>query len=349
MFKISLFLFILFNSCNSVTINVFVGITGPWRQIELRNNQISASILKRGFISKIHFEEDEEIDEDDQVTTITNMAGLRELEMKSIGQLQIPRFEKLNLIRTIKLSGNQISSVSNESFSKIHPKDIDLSKNQINKIDDGSFGHSLETLILNCNNLNVVSSEWFKDPESLQRLHLTGNKLTTIPDNFKDFIDLSELHLSFNKIVKIADGALAQKQYTYIDVSYNKLTEIKDSSFSSKKVEIMYLNLRANSLNFLSEELMAKLSVTVELTADLNPWLCPCNEKIRGWLPEIVLYNKKNSWLDKQAFDHAHRKDAFCIYDDFGSRDCHYKVDAESTKYYFENIEPFDVEVCQDY
>lgn len=349
MFKICLVSVVLLHWCNCITINVFVGIIGPWRQIEINSNHISSNILKRGFISKINFEEDEEIDEDEQIESITNLAGLRELEMKGVGQIKVPIFSNLNLIKTIKLSGNPISQIDNVSFSKIHPKNIDLSNNKINKIENGAFGHSLETLILNCNDLTVVSSSWFEDTDSLQLLRLTGNKISVIPSDYIAFTSLYELHVSHNQITKIEDRAFSQKRYTYIDVSYNNLTEFKETYFSSKTVELMYLNLRANRLNFLPEEFMKKASVTVELTADLNPWICPCNDRIRKWLPDIVLYNQKNSWLDAQAFDHAHRKDAFCIHDELASRECFFKVDIESTKYYFDNIEPLDVQVCQDY
>lgn len=350
-FKVTLILLsiIIVSYCDNVLVNIQTGIIGPWKQIHVKNREITSNIVKKSFVSKLFFEEEYIADEDEQITSITGLAGLREIEMINIGQVKVPLFQGLRLIKSIKMNSNLLSAINNVSLSSVTPTYIDLSNNYIKQIDKGAFGDLLENLNLDCNDLETFSSDWFKDPESLRSLKLLGNHITTIPQDFNLFSSLWEIHMSHNKISTIEEGSLTQQQFTYIDLSYNNLTELKSEIFTPKSVEIMYLNLRANRLNFLSTNLMNKINISVEITLDLNPWLCPCNDLIRQkWLPKLVLVNKKNSWLDYEADDHAHRKDPFCVFDSIGSKKCIQKVDPESTAFYLNEIEPFDTEVCQD-
>nr|CAB3266365.1 slit homolog 2 protein [Phallusia mammillata] len=130
---------------------------------------------------------------------------------------------------TINLSGNSFSLVANRGFFKKlqNVKMIDLSNNQIVRIEDGAFAGAenvvelhlnnnmiteiqgssfdgllaLRTLILRNNRLSCVGNNSFHGLSMLQHLSLYGNQITTIMDgSFNSLSSLQTLNLLSNPL-----------------------------------------------------------------------------------------------------------------------------------------------------
>ena len=101
--------------------------------------------------------------------------------------------------------------------------------------------------ILN-NRLNLSGNKISKIPDTigllvqLQKLNLSINQISEIPDTIGSLVQLQELDLSNNKISKIPDtiGLLVQLQELYL--SSNKISEIPDTIGSLVQLQELYLS-----------------------------------------------------------------------------------------------------------
>lgn len=92
----------------------------------------------------------------------------------------------------IDLSHNKLRAITGlERFFKL--KELNLAFNQIEEIDFLKVNWSLKVLNLAHNNVrNLDGLEWF---DQLEKLYLTGNPITTIPEGILDLPHLKELHV----------------------------------------------------------------------------------------------------------------------------------------------------------
>ena len=182
---------------------------------------------------------------------------------------------------------------------------LDLSRNDINRIDGNLFGcfPNLETLLLNRNRLYFDKStrSMFYLLKNLKELHLQNsferrsdstkfNNNTWRNDStfhgteiqwiFNNTIlpSLQTLHLEYNKLLYINTSALCrplpQLEKLYLSHNYITLTYMDISCFSHLK----FLYVDDNSVAWLPDPLISQLNKETITFIDLrdNRWLCDC-------------------------------------------------------------------------
>ncbi|XP_051560940.1 slit homolog 2 protein isoform X1 [Myxocyprinus asiaticus] len=106
-------------------------------------------------------------------------------------------------VTELYLDGNQFTQVPLELSNYKHLTLIDLSNNQISTLSNHSFSNMSEllTLILSYNRLRCIPVKAFDGLKSLRLLSLHGNDIAVIPDGaFKDLSSLSHLALGANPL-----------------------------------------------------------------------------------------------------------------------------------------------------
>nr|XP_021331538.1 slit homolog 2 protein isoform X15 [Danio rerio] len=106
-------------------------------------------------------------------------------------------------VTELYLDGNEFTQVPLELSNYKHLTLIDLSNNQISTLSNHSFSNMSEllTLILSYNRLRCIPAKAFDGLKSLRLLSLHGNDIAVIPDGaFKDLSSLSHLALGANPL-----------------------------------------------------------------------------------------------------------------------------------------------------
>ncbi|GIY61103.1 chaoptin [Caerostris darwini] len=200
-------------------------------------------------------------------------------------------------IRTLDLTNNQISVISNQFMASIsnHLVYLFLSKNQIENV---SFPllPVLQMLDLSCNKLLKLDSEDFECCPNVQILMLQHNTISDILDGALDglqnlrILDLSQnnlsslredmfsatklerLNLSGNHLLKIPSSALNKVHRTLrnLDLSFNELNNLSLVNFTSLS-KLQALNLSSNRISFLDGESFFSLTHLLELDLSHNP------------------------------------------------------------------------------
>lgn len=222
--------------------------------------------------------------EDTQIEKVNDLLILTYIFIRNVGQEKIPIFQNLPHLRSINLSKNNLVNVATKHFSQTPLALIYLNQNQINDIEDGSFGQKVVWVNLACNNLEEFSQNWFVNPKILSKLNLAGNLIKYIPEKaFDSFTQLNDINLSFNQIGRIGDLAFSgREQYDWLCLNNNKLTEI-DHIFGNNKISIDNFDISYNQLNYVPMEFLQNVNVTQEGIVSGNPWNCLCYQLIKKW------------------------------------------------------------------
>ena len=84
---------------------------------------------------------------------------------------------------------------------------------------------------LNANGNRITSLEGFRCPISLERLHLHGNELSTLPEN-RDWLspNIKTLSLAYNNFTSFPSlSQLPARPFSILDLSYNDIRSIPDN------------------------------------------------------------------------------------------------------------------------
>jgi Leucine-rich repeat (LRR) protein len=150
---------------------------------------------------------------------------------------------------------------------------LDLSDNQIAKIDENSFIclTNLKFLNLNKNCLISLYTNMFHGLKNLQVLNLSDNKISTIDDAFIELSSLISLNLSNNELTKInsktirnlkikelhLNNNLIENDINFVglfnlirlDLQWNKITEIFIPNGFKDLFKLQELNLKCNKID----------------------------------------------------------------------------------------------------
>lgn len=183
------------------------------------------------------------------------MLNLRDKWLKDIPDIcWILTGEILDEIWSVDLSSNQIELIDKSLKCLRNLSDLNLSYNQIAKIDNLNENTFLKTLLLHKNQL--TSMEWVEKLINLKHLSLWYNKIQQIVwlDNLKD---LEILELLRNQIEKIEWlDSLANLQT--LKLEFNQIKTAKDviKKLSSLKIVTLWKNLLDSAeLDFISNML----------------------------------------------------------------------------------------------
>lgn len=139
-------------------------------------------------------------------------------------------------------------------------KYVYLHNNFITSIQEGVFDNATELIwiIMHRNQLDSdkIGKNVFSKLKNLQKLYLSGNYLTSVPENLP--ASLTDLRISNNKITKLSDNTFKGM----VDLSHLHIqgNEIKEVGTAFKGLESLHiLDLSRNSLEKLPEALPPKL------------------------------------------------------------------------------------------
>uniref|UniRef100_A0A0N4Z7Z9 LRRCT domain-containing protein n=1 Tax=Parastrongyloides trichosuri TaxID=131310 RepID=A0A0N4Z7Z9_PARTI len=180
----------------------------------------------------------------------------------------------LGLIKKLTLRNSRLQRISDTFFENLYIKELDLSNNEISKIEGNAFKNMtslLEELILDNNKLEYVpSSSLIPLGNSLKKLSITNNSIAKIEaiDVLPLLSKLIDLNLSSNKIEIIHKNFFDNVKETIqtINFGYNKFKSIPASSIRGFK-QLVSLHFHKNeisqldSLSFMNLPMMNLLNL----------------------------------------------------------------------------------------
>ncbi|CAL9058557.1 protein phosphatase 1 regulatory inhibitor subunit PPP1R7 homolog [Musa acuminata AAA Group] len=186
------------------------------------------------------------------------IAGLLELVLRDNKLRNIPDVSIFKSLLLFDVSFNEISSLHGLSKVSDTLKELYVSKNEVNKIEELEHLHSLQILELGSNRLRVLENlqtltnlqELWLGRNRIRMVNLCGlkcirkislqsNRLTSMM-GFQGCIALEELYLSHNGIQKM-EGLSTLENLRVLDISSNKLTMISDID-KLTRLEDLWLN-----------------------------------------------------------------------------------------------------------
>lgn len=137
-------------------------------------------------------------------------------------------YEPLKKMRVLKLSGNKLHTLDNDIFEHFPSlEELYLDENQFRVIDQTSAIAisgivSLRVLSMVDMELSDIPVHLFHSPRALEKLDLSGNLLTRIPEALEFAIGLRELTLDSNPIVNIENDHVfpTLRNLTKLSISY---------------------------------------------------------------------------------------------------------------------------------
>ena len=220
-------------------------------------------------------------------------SSLFELNLSSNKLKSVPlALQTTNNLRSLDLSFNLISSISNTSYQGIENLySLNLEGNRIGNLSKGVFSHlpSLKVLILSRNKIAGIAQGTFDDVPDLHALRLDSNQISDINGLFGNLRDLLMLNISVNRISWF-DYALIPIGLQWLDIhsnnienlgnyyemeavlklksldcSHNRIKEIESSSFPDG-IEIIQLSFNSlkkiSPFTFMGKQNLTRVDVT---------------------------------------------------------------------------------------
>ncbi|XP_041639501.1 lumican isoform X2 [Cheilinus undulatus] len=218
------YLFLQHNNISSLSFSSLANLTGL-RWLILDHNQLQSDTLDQSILqnqTKLHYF----FANHNHLTSVPTIlpAGLRQL----------------------RLTHNQISSISPDTFQKLHNLTLLLLQgNRLQTIREGDLKGLLSLNLLDLSG-NLFSAVPRHLPSSVQQLYLSNNSLSGLnEDSFVGFLELKYLRLSHCglKSPNIPPQAFNISSLIELDLSYNKLITVPTVPTSLK-----YLYLEANEI-----------------------------------------------------------------------------------------------------
>lgn len=220
-----------------------------------------------------------------QLPSISNLVNLRELSIYSNNLEQLPDLSGLKKLKTLDLHDNNLKFVPDYSFVE----SVNLSSNLIavlpepqsdnvvnlwasdNQLDDDCLEQlksqkNLKLLSLSYNRLMDIPQGTLGNLTHLEELYLSGNSLSTLPDDFDELLALKVLHLNGNKFRTLPADLSKLAELEVMDVGSN---DLKYNTSNSKyewnwkyNPNLRHLNLSGNKKMEVTETLdMPKLKL----------------------------------------------------------------------------------------
>ncbi|XP_051900407.1 slit homolog 3 protein-like isoform X2 [Pristis pectinata] len=184
------------------------------------------------------------------------------------------------------LSFNSIKSVSLSSFknlSNLH--DLDLSNNQIKHL-EGDYPLSVEKLDLSSNSLTTIPD--FRKLPHLRKLILDDNEISALPDGaFQPLVNLSEFSIKGNLIVHIPDHIFDPlENVQHLTLSANKIKAFPKDALSRLEY-LETFNVSNNELRTIPQDFFEN-NMLLYVFLYNNPWHCECNavKYLKDWIDD---------------------------------------------------------------
>jgi Leucine-rich repeat (LRR) protein len=183
---------------------------------------------------------------------VEHLPTLKSLDLSGNQLTAVPEsFGRLSQLTKLELSGNQLEALP-ESFGRLSQlTKLDLYGNKLEALPE-SFGQlsQLTELALYGNQLEALP-ESFGQLSQLTKLVLGGNKLEALPESFGQLSQLTKLHLSGNKLEALPESFGRLSQLTKLFLSDNKLEALPESFNQLSQLTELFLS--RNKLEALPE------------------------------------------------------------------------------------------------
>ncbi|PBC34524.1 Peroxidasin [Apis cerana cerana] len=178
-------------------------------------------------------------------------------------------------IQNFDLTGNRITYLMHESFSRVHLV-------------------NLQKLVLRKCEIELIHTDAFNGLKIVIEIDLSANNIGTLyPGTFEETQRLRVLLLNDNKLKVLENGLFHNLKYLQkVELSNNELERIDDKTFRNLP-ELRSLTLDANNLSALKVQSFDTLPKLGSLELHNNPWNCNCRlKRFRDWTIEKKLYTK---------------------------------------------------------
>lgn len=243
-------------------------------------------------------------------------------------------FRNLPTLWNVQISYGNLTRVPAAVFEATPTiKLIRLHDNHIHEIEEKAFSNlpDLKRLFMGNNKLRIWENSWFFNTTNIEIMDFQGNEIEIIPSKaLFGMTKLKQIFFDYNEIKTIEpDSFLSIHNLEYLGLRYNRLKELNEDVFPNK-LSVRSLLIDANYLNYLSNEVLKKLSVK-DVTLDGNPWKCPCLDRIHYWL------HTKNATLRTSSYCNDPNI-PLCFFPKSYSTTCLENNDAEMTKLYTQTL-----------
>lgn len=267
--------------------------------------------------------------------TIRNMARLASATFYGcqIQAISSGAFRNVPRLAHMSIERNEVGKISVGVFNSLPAlKWLYLDHNGISEIEEGAFANgALESVSLSNNQISDFDKNWFADSEALRSITIDFNEIRTLrPQAFEGLPGLKVIQMNNNKISSMEPDAFRGLGNLHtLGLQGNRLSRIDRRSFPNR-MKFGYLFLNSNKLNYLPLELLQRTRVQF-LTADGNPWKCPCWEEIRMWL------NRINATLLAPRACRVYNVPS-CVFPEVPSAKCEESVDNTVTRTFLKSL-----------
>ncbi|KAK9408985.1 phospholipase A2 inhibitor-like [Crotalus adamanteus] len=157
------------------------------------------------------------------------------------------------------------------------------------------FPNDTQTVYVQFTQLSSLGSEALQGLPNLQGLHLTDNRLKTLPGGlFRNLPQLHTLDLSRNLLKDLPPQIFTQAiSLAYLSLSENQLAELDPSWFETVE-DLKILRLDHNKLKEIPGSVFQKLTMLLSLDLSSNLLHCLSPKSFKG-LPYLNVLNLKNN------------------------------------------------------
>lgn len=247
------------------------------------------------------------------------------------GRFAPEEYEPLAAMRSLNLAHNDLHSLNQDLFEHLPElEELDLSGNPLTTIDHVTLIAiaslpMLKVLRLRSCRLEEIPPKFLHTPRYLERLDLSDNLLTAVPQELDETMNLVYLNLNQNNIVelnmnsedypgfprlrkleelhmcnmpnlkRIGPGALAGlENIQRIHISFNPNLRLIDSKALARPDDIgenydwpivKELYLKSNNLSEIDANLLSRWDLLDKLDVSENPYLCDCSTQ---WMVDVL-------------------------------------------------------------
>ncbi|CAK9833600.1 Protein artichoke [Anthophora retusa] len=227
--------------------------------------------------------------------------GIIDLARNFIKKIDFQMFNQLQFAELLDVSENFVTVVEKLSFKDLYLTKINLSRNEISKIEPGAFENcvNMTVLDLSYNKLENISKYSFDSSTYATELQLSYNQFTALNQvPLHNMTGLKVLNVSHNLLHSVPRQTFPKLYELHtIDLSHNNLSEIHNAVFQTL-FSLRFLNLSHNSLEKIKPSTFGPLPTLLELDMSYNQ----LNDVARGSLtrlPSCRSLSVKNNRLTK--------------------------------------------------
>ncbi|XP_026749119.2 toll-like receptor 3 [Galleria mellonella] len=187
---------------------------------------------------------------------------------------------------------------------------LDLSYQQVTSIEDYAFFglEKIEELLLNHNNIGILSEKSFKSLHSLVHLDLSNNKITSIEFNKEDLVSLRSLMLRNNYLTQIKYEYYSHlNSLRVLDLSNNNISSLQSKAFKSLR-DLISFEIHNNPLSgALQEGTFDGLNSLPSLDISGSQLTIIKNESFNGMsqLKDLNISHSNISAVEYNTFSHT--------------------------------------------